>query len=300
MTRSAPLHPAPLHARRRRGKIAPYLFLAPSLLIFALFSYFPFFKTIYMSGTITNNRGLIKKFIGLQNYVNLFRSIDFRNTLLTTFKFMPMIFFPTLIIGMVLALLAEKKRNVVPAAEVLFSLPMAVSSAAAAIIWRMTFNPAAGALNYILGTHINWLTDVNWALFSVAVVTVWLQCGFTFIFIVTGLRGIAPELCESALIDGSGWFTTFWKIKLPLISPTLFFVIFFNIAASFQAFGQIRLLTQGGPGTSTQVLVYQVYNEAFMNKRYGSAGAMSVVLFAIMLIITLIQFRFEKKGVFYG
>jgi len=283
-----------------RRKIAPYIFLAPSLLVFALFSYFPFLKTIFMSLTITNNRGQIKKFIGIENYISIFSSKDFISTLLTTLKFIPMIFFPTLLIGLALALLAEKKQNLIPAAEVMFSLPVAVASASAAIIWLMVFNSASGALNYILGTHINWLTDTKWALTAVAIVTVWLQCGFTFIFIVTGLRGVSPELYESVKIDGGGWFTTFWNIKLPLISPTLFFVIFFNISASFQTFGQIRLLTLGGPGISTTVLVYRIYNEAFMNKRYGSAGAMSVVLFAAMLIITLIQFRFEKKGVFYG
>lgn len=285
--------------QKKTGAV-PYLFLIPALLIFLTFSYYPFLRTIVMSFSITNNRGEMKKMVGLQNYADLFASQEFRATLITTLKFVPMIFFPTILFGLLLAVLAEKKRKGFShVTETLFALPMAVASASAAVVWKMIFNPASGALNYFLGTQINWLSDKNWALFSVALVTVWLQTGITFIFLVTGLRGVPEELPESASIDGCGPLRTFFYIKLPMISPTLFFVVFLNIMTSFQTFGQIRLLTQGGPGNSTTVLVYQIYLEAFMNKRYGSASAMSVVLFLMMLVITLVQFRFEKKGVFY-
>ncbi|MDR1205388.1 MAG: sugar ABC transporter permease [Peptococcaceae bacterium] len=285
----------------RKRDIAPYVFLAPAFLIFALFSYFPFLKTILMSATITNSGGEMKKFVGFRNYLDLFTSAEFVSTLAVTGKFMAMVFVPTLVFGMIMALLTERRNGPVSVlSEVLFSLPMAVASASAAIVWRMVFNPASGVLNYILGTNINWLADKNWALFSVAMVTVWLQVGFTFIFLVTALRGVQPEVKESAMIDGANAWNIFWKIKLPLISPTLFFVVFFNMTLSFQSFGQIRLLTQGGPGTSTTVLVYQLYQEAFMNKRYGSSAAMSVVLFLIMLAVTLFQIRLERKGVFYN
>ncbi|MFV0399428.1 MAG: carbohydrate ABC transporter permease [Oscillospiraceae bacterium] len=283
------------------SRIIPYLFLLPAMAVFALFSYLPFLKTIAMSFSITDNRGQIKKLVGLLNYTELLGSPEFRETLLTTLKFVPMIFFPTLLLGLFLACLAEKKLKFFsPISETLFALPMAVASASAAVVWKMLFNPSSGALNYLLGTDISWLADKNWALISVALVTVWLQTGITFIFLVTGLRGVPAELAESASIDGCGPLRTFFHIKLPMISPTLFFVVFLNITTSFQTFGQIRLLTQGGPGSSTTVLVYQIYQEAFMNKRYGSAGAMSIILFLLMLCITLIQFRFEKKGVFYG
>jgi len=281
--------------------LSPYIFLAPSLFFLLMFSYFPFLKTIVMSLAITNNQGHIKKLVGLQNYVDLFTSKSFLDSLVVTLKFAPMIFIPTILFAMFLAILADKKiKGLSPIFEVMFSLPMAVASASAAIIWKMVFVPSVGALNYILGTNINWLTDRKWALFSVALVTVWLQVGINFIFLVTGLRGVPQELSEGAMIDGAGTIATFLFIKLPMISPTLFFVAFFNTIVSFQAFGQIRLLTQGGPGTSTTVLVYSTYLEAFMNKRYGSAGAMSIVLFLIMLCITLLQFCFEKKGVHYS
>ncbi|MDR1569108.1 MAG: sugar ABC transporter permease [Oscillospiraceae bacterium] len=282
-------------------RLTPYLFLAPSLLVFAMFYYFPFIKTIVMSGYITNNRGILKKFVGFANYLNLFRSPDFKQSLLVTLRFMPMVFIPTLILGMLMALIAEKRvKYLSPVTEVLFSLPMAVASASAAIVWRMAFHPSVGVLNYVLGTQFQWLTDKNTALFSVALVTVWLQVGFTFIFLVTGLRCVPAELIESASLDGCGALRQIVHIKLPMISPTLFFVIFFNLIASFQSFGQVRLLTQGGPGTTTLTLGYIIYLEAFQNKRYGSAAAMSMLLFLLLLSITLMQFRFERKGVFYN
>lgn len=301
ITASSPIARTEKHALIKRNRVLPYIFLSPALLVLTLFSYFPFLKTIYLSMTITNAAGEIKKFVGLDNFIDLFRSQDIYEVLKTTFVFVPMVAVPSILAGLFLALLAERKiRGLSPVYEVMFSLPMAIASASASIIWTMLFNPTAGALNYVLGTRINWLTDKSFALFSVSLVTVWLQLGMNFIFILTGLRGVSEEINESALIDGAGYFQRFFHIKLPMISPTLFFVIFFNMMSSFQAFGQIRLLTQGGPGISTRVLVYAVYLEAFMNYRFGSAAAMSILLFVIMLTVSLIQFKFENKGVHYN
>lgn len=302
ITRTAPqVRPLSL-TRWSFGKaVAPYLFLAPAMLVFLAFSYFPFIKTIYLSTTITNAAGQVKKFVGLDNYIDMFTSSATFDMLKTTFRFVPMIVIPSILLGLVLALLAERKLGKLsPVYEVMFSLPIAIASASAAIIWSMLFNPLSGALNYLLGTNINWLTDKNYALTSVAIVTVWMQLGTNFIFLLTGLRGVPEELNESAMIDGAGFFQRFIKIKLPMISPTLFFVVFMNMMSSFQAFGQIRLLTNGGPGTSTQVWVYGIYLEAFMNYRFGSASAMSILLFIIMLSVALIQFKFENKGVHYS
>ncbi len=287
--------------RTRAAKLLPYGFLAPALLMLTLFSYYPFLKTIFLSLNITDAAGQPKKFVGLKNYTDMFASPDTWEILKTTFLFVPMVALPSILIGLALAMLAEKKiGRLAPVYEVMFSLPMAIASASAAIIWTMLFNPTAGAVNYLLGAQINWLTDKSWALASVALVTVWLQIGMNFIFILTGLRGVPEEINESAMIDGAGYFQRFIHVKLPMVSPTLFFVVFFNMMSSFQAFGQIRLLTQGGPGISTRVLVYAVYLEAFMNNRFGSAAAMSILLFAIMLTVTLLQFRFENKGVHYN
>lgn len=282
-------------------KILPYLFLSPAFFFFVTFYYFPFIKTIYMSMTITNAVGQIKKFVGLDNFIRIFSRADFVPILLTTLKFVPMIAIPSIFIGLVLALMAVKKvHSFSRVYEVLYSLPMAVSSASAAIVWMMIYNSSVGILNLALHTNIQWLTDPKWALFSVAVVTIWLQFGTNFIFLLAGLRAVPEELNESATIDGANGFQKFFSVTLPMFSPTLFFVTFYNIMASFQAFGQIRLLTEGGPGISTKVLVYDIYQEAFMNYRYGAASAESIILFFIMLSVALLQFRFEKKGVHYN
>jgi len=294
---------AKLSAARRLDMrvFKPYVFLLPSFVFFIGFYYFPFLKTILLSTTITNAAGEIKKFVGISNFIMIFKRPDFYVILKNTARFVPMVALPTLFVSMLLALFANRKvRRVSTAVEVLFSLPMAVASASAAIVWGLMFNPLIGSLNYILGTDIRWLTDEKWAMASVAIVTVWLQLGVNFIFLLTGLRGIPTDVEESAMIDGARGLKKFLYVTLPMISPTLFFVIFYNIMASFQAFGQIRLLTQGGPGISTKVLVYDVYLEAFLNFRFGTAAAESIILFAIMLSVALLQFRFENKGVHYS
>ena len=298
--RAAAAEQAAAKPKKPKIHIAPYLFLLPALLSFSIFVFYPFLKTIYLSGTITNASGQVKKVVGLQNFQNILSSADFWTTLKNTFVFVPMVVIPSITLGLILALMASKKRRGSAIYEVLFSLPMAIASAAASIVWKYLFNPNIGPLNYFLGTNINWLTDKKWALFSVALVTVWLQLGINFIFLVTGLRGIPNDIIESAMIDGANAFQKFFKITLPMLSPTLFFVIFYNMMSSFQSFGQIRMLTQGGPGISTTVLVYSIYQEAFMNYRFGTAAAQSIILFIIMFAVTLIQFRFEDKGVHYS
>jgi len=279
----------------------PYLFLLPVLVFFFAFYYYPFFRTIYTSLTVTDAAGQIKKFVGFKNFRMIFSRREFTTILGNTFRFVPMIALPSLLCGLLLALLANRRLpRVSRAVETMFSLPMAIASASAALVWAIIYNPVIGVANYLLGMNINWLTDDRYAMLSVAVVTVWLQTGSNFIFLLTALRGVPEELLESVRIDGANAWREFWHISLPMISPTLFFVIFMDIMGSFQAFGQIRILTQGGPGIATRVLVYDIYLEAFMNYRFGSACAESIILFGLMLAVTLFQFRFENRGVHYA
>ncbi len=279
----------------------PYLFLLPVFVFFITFYYYPFFRTIFTSFAVTDAAGQLKKMVGLKNFQIIFKRKDFWTILLNTLRFVPMIAIPTLVLGLLLALFANKPMpGVSRFVETTFSLPMAIASASAALVWALIYNPVIGVGNYLLGTNINWLADENYAMFSVALVTVWLQIGSNFIFLLTALRGVPGDLVESAMIDGANGWKKFFHITLPMISPTLFFVIFMDIMGSFQAFGQIRILTQGGPGISTRVLVYDIYLEAFMNYRFGSACAESLILFVLMLGVTIVQFRFENKGVHYA
>lgn len=283
-----------------RKNIEPYLYLIPSLVIFSLFVYFPFFKTIFLSMVSTDSRGNVQNFVGFQNYMEIVKSPEFVNSIIVTMKFVAMTFVPAILIGFALALLANHKLKGSKLYEVMYAMPMSVASSSASIIWMMLFHPSIGLINYLFKSNIGWLTDPKWALISVSIVTVWMNIGINFIFILTGLKGISEELNESAAIDGAKYIQKLFKITLPMISPTLFFVTFINIISSFQAFGQVNIMTTGGPGNSTNVLVYGIYREAFFNNRFETASAQSIVLFFIMLVVTILQFRFEEKGVHYS
>ncbi len=293
------------HVRRRniinkKFEIAPYLFLIPTMLIFMLFVFYPFLQTIVKSFAITDTRGSITRFVGTRIYETIFTDQRFLDSLLLSFRFALIVGIPTLTIGFILAVIAMEKRHNSTIYETMFALPMAIASAPAAVIWlQLMRSNRSGLLNYVLGTEIQWLLDADYAIYAVGLVTVWLAIGINFIFLLTGLRNVDSTLIESAKIDGAGYLSRLKNIVIPVASPQIFFVLFFNIITSFQSFSQIRILTQGGPSYSTNVLVYSIYTKGIRDSRYETAFAQSVVLFIIILVITLIQFRFEKKVVHY-
>jgi sn-glycerol 3-phosphate transport system permease protein len=286
--------------RKKDFTPAPYLFLLPCLVVFGVFVFFPFVKTVLYSFTLTNSRGQPVEFVGLENYVKLFTSAAFYNSLKLTLVFAPLVCIPTLAASYFLAALANAKVKGGRVYEVMYSLPMAVASAPAAAIWFILLTSGkSGVVNYLLGTDIRWLLDAKYALIGVAFVTVWLNIGAGFIFLLTGFRNVPDELIESARIDGAGYFKRLFLIITPVASPQIFFVIFLNIIVSFQAFAQIWLLTQGGPSYSTNVLVYSIFQAAIRESRFETAFAQSMILFFIILGITLVQFKTEDRMVFY-
>ncbi|GHV37998.1 glycerol-3-phosphate ABC transporter permease [Spirochaetia bacterium] len=279
---------------------APYLFILPSMIIFGVFVFFPFVKTIAYSFTLTNARGDPVVFAGLENYIKQFTSGDFLNSLKLTLIFAPMIGLPTLIVAYFLAALAHNRVRGSRIYEVFYSLPMAVASVPASVVWKKILSSEKnGIINYLLGGEIHWLLDTRYALMSVAFVTIWLQVGASFLFLLAGFRNVSDDILESARMDGAGYFTRLFRIITPVASPQIFFVVFLNVLTSFQAFGQIRLLTAGGPSYSTNVLVYSIYLSAMQYARFETAFTQSIVLFFIILIVTLIQFRTEKRMVHY-
>lgn len=283
-----------------KTKIEPYLYLLPSLLLFVIFMYYPFFKTMYMSLGLTDIHGKVQEFAGLQNYIEIISSQDFINSLIVTIKFVVFTTIPSFIVGLILALLANNNIKTTKLSKIIFSMPMAVSSASASIIWTIIFHPSIGMLNNILKTNIGWLIDEHWALLSVSFVTTWMNLGVNFIFIFAGLKNISQEIVESSLIDGAGFVRKLFSIILPLLSPTIFFVVFMDIMNAFQSFGQVNIMTNGGPGNSTNVLVFSIYREAFFNGRFDTACAQSIILFIVMFGVAIVQFRYEKKGVHYS
>lgn len=279
--------------------IEPYLYLLPVMIIFGMFVYFPFIRTVVMSFSIVNSMGEIVRFAGLRNFKQLLTSDTFYNSLFLTLRYALRVVPLQILLGMVLALLADNRRRKSSPVRVIFAIPMAVSSACASIIWLLLFNSSTGLVNYIIRRQINWLSDQRMALNMIVIASTWLSLGINFIYSYSGLQSVPNDLYESAQIEGAGYFRIIWHITIPTITPTLFFLLITNTIGAFQTFTQVKLMTQGGPGNSTNVLAYSIYREAFLNNRWGYACAQSILFLIILLIISIIQFRVEKKGVFY-
>ncbi|REK77944.1 carbohydrate ABC transporter permease [Paenibacillus paeoniae] len=292
-------------ARVRRWKEVSlgYLFLAPSLVLFAVFLFYPLVKSLYLSLHLTDPRGRIAEYVGFDNFAQLLSSSMFWNSLSVTALFTLLTVPAGIVIGIVTAALTHIKLPGMRGFQFVFSLPLAMSVSTSAVIWMILFHPSLGILNYILQqaglSPIQWLTDPSMALLSISMMTIWMQSGFNFIMVLSGLQGISEDYIDSAKIDGAGPFRAFVQIVLPLLSPTLFFLTVISIIGSFQAFGQIHLMTKGGPAGSTEVFVYSIYKEAFVNYQYGTGSAFALVLFAIILALTIVQFAFVEKKVHY-
>lgn len=286
-------------ARRLFHLCEPYLFLLPALACFAVFLYFPFFKTIFLSFFNTDSMGQAKTFAGIQNYVTLFREHGYLKTMETTFRFALMVIVLSMLCGFVTANLANIKGAAFKPFRLIFSMPVAVASSAVALVFQKMFDPASGIVNRLLHTDGKWFQDPALALPLTALVTVWMMSGTNFIFLTSGLRNIPRSIYESAEIDGANSFQKLVYITLPGLSPVLFFVLTLNIISAFQAFAQVNVMTQGGPGDATNVMVYNIYRDAFFNFRFDLAAAQSIILFGIILVITLIQFKNEKRMVNY-
>ncbi|MNS16204.1 sn-glycerol-3-phosphate transport system permease protein UgpA [compost metagenome] len=292
-----------LHLARLRENALAYVFLAPSLLLFGIFLLYPMLKSIYLSFHLTDPRGRIAAYAGLDNFKALFLSEAFWNGLAVTGKF-ALLTVPTgIVLGLLMSALAHAKLRGMRLFQFIFSLPLAVSVSTSSVIWMMLFHPTMGMFNYFLSlagiSPVQWLTDPSWALLSIAAMTVWMNSGFNFIVLLSGLQGISEDIYDSAKIDGSGPIRTFIRLVMPLLSPTIFFLFVVSVISSLQSFGQIHILTKGGPAGSTEVLVYSIYKEAFVNYQFGTGSAISIVLFLIILLLTFIQFTFVEKKVHY-
>ena len=279
--------------------LTSYLYLVPSLLIFAVFLFYPFFKTLYLSLFMTNKMGQAKLFVGLQNYTDLLRSASFLNSLKVTLIFVVIVVFGSMVLGLTAAVLCNRAFPGIRAFSTAYALPMAIASSSAAMIFKIMLHPAVGIVNKLLGLDINWLNDPATALYCVAILTAWLNSGINFLYFSAGLGNIDETIYERASVDGASGVQQFFSLTLPGLSPIMFYTLVVNIIQAFQSFGQIKLLTEGGPSESTNVIVYSIYRDAFFNYRFGNASAQSVILFVIIMLITLVMFRLEKKGVSY-
>lgn len=280
-------------------RVEPYLYILPVFILLCIFTFYPLLRTISMSFSAVNSMGEIVKINGLSNYKNLISSESFWRNLLTTLKLAVIEVPLEILIGVLLAVLADNRKKKTSPIRTIFALPMSVSYACGSLIWLFLFNPTTGLVNYILGRQINWAGNTTNAMVMIVVTTCWLTAGMNFIYVLSGLQGVSDELYECSRLEGANYIQTLLHITLPTISPTLFYLLIINTINAFQTFTQINLMTEGGPGGSTSVLAYSIYESAFISNRWGNACAQSIIFFVILLVISIAQFRLEKKGVFY-
>ncbi|NEN84202.1 carbohydrate ABC transporter permease [Paenibacillus elgii] len=318
LDRNAAVRPAPNSAKRQTAAAAgrrslrvtqwkeaslAYAFLLPSLLLFGIFLFYPLLKSVYLSLHLTDPRGRIAAFAGLDNFTELLASDKFYESLKVTLSFTVLTVPVGIALALLLAALSQGKLRGMKAFQFVFSLPVAISVGTGSVIWMMLYHPTLGTLNYfltLLGVEpVRWLTDPAWALISVSIMTIWMNLGFNYIVLLSGLQSVPEEIYDSAKIDGSGPLRTFFQLTVPLVSPTLFFVGIVSVIHAFQSFGQIHILTKGGPMNSTDVIVFNIYQDAFVNFRFGIGSAQALILFAIVLILTLLQYRFLERKVHY-
>jgi sn-glycerol 3-phosphate transport system permease protein len=289
-----------LNSLKWKDSLLGYLFLLPSLIVFSIFLFYPLIQTFYLSFQTTNARGKVVDFAGFDNFKEIFTSDRFYKSLEVTGLFTVLTVPTCILLALLLAALTPNRLRGMKLFQFVFSVPVALSVSTSSVIWMMMYHPSVGMFNYLLSLiHLKpifWLTDPKWALISVSAMTVWMNVGFNYIVLLSGLQGISDDIYDSAKIDGSGPIRTFVQIILPLLSPTVFFVTIVSIISAFQSFGQIHILTKGGPMDSTDVMVYAIYQDAFIYYRFGTGSAQALVLFALILIMTIIQFRvFERK-----
>ncbi|MBS5114966.1 MAG: sugar ABC transporter permease [Erysipelotrichaceae bacterium] len=284
-------------------KLKPYLFIAPALIIFLIFSIYPIFNMIGLSFYEWDFISPTKVFVGFKNYVNLFKDAEFFQTLTNTIVYMVLTVGIGLILGIFLALFLKKDTKVNKFMQSIIFSPYIVSLASVSFLWMWLMNTDFGLINYILSIFnipaIDWLGSPKIALFSLVIISVWKTLGYNTIIILSALQSIPKYLYEAASLDRANKKQVFFKITLPMISPTLFFLTIVNIIASFKVFDTIQIITQGGPQNSTNTLVYSLYEYGFKFYKIGYASTIGVVLLVIISVFTVIYFKLLSKKVHY-
>jgi len=279
------------------------IYILPALLIFVIFTLYPFVWTCIQSVFSTNTSGDLKHFNGLANYLLLLKStlykVSFKNTIFYIVLTVP----GTIVLSLLMALLTNLDIKGMNIFRAIFTFTMGISCAAASMFWNFMLHPTMGIINSVIakfgGEKVGWLTDNHVAILSISLVTIWLNSGYCYLILVGGLKSIDKVYMECASIAGLGFWKKLWRVTLPLLSPFLFYVLVISIVNAFQSFGVIDMMTHGGPANSTSLLVYSIYKDVFVNFNYSSAASQGVVLFIIVSLISLFQMKIVERRVTY-
>jgi sn-glycerol 3-phosphate transport system permease protein len=286
-----------------RSAWLPYALVAPQLAITVVFFFWPASQAVWYSFQLQDAFGLQTQFVGLANFAALFRDDNYIASFRVTAVFSVLVAFSGIAISLLLAAMADRVIRGAIAYKTLLIWPYAVAPAVAGVLWAFLFAPSIGIVTYALkglGVNWNWIIHGEQALLLVVIASVWKQISYNFLFFLAGLQSIPRSLIEAAAIDGAGPGRRFWTIVFPLLSPTTFFLLVVNVVyAFFDTFGVIDATTQGGPANATQILVYKVYHDGVKAADLGGSSAQSVILMAIVIALTVVQFRFIERRVQY-
>ena len=279
-----------------KEKIVKMSFLLPSLLGCFVFIFLPSIFSFLLSFFSWDLLSLIK-FVAFDNYLELFQTSEFYLVLTNTIVFAISVTVFGTIIPFVLASVVNSKIRASNVFKTMYFLPFVTPMIVIAMVWQWIFDPNIGFVNTLLKTNVQWLYDVNLALPVIILISVWKLIGYNMVIFLSGFANLSESVYEAAKIDGANPFQVFFKITVPMMSPTIFFVVVITTISSFQVFDLIYLMTQGGPNNSTNVLVYWLYKNAFELFDIGKASSIAYVLFVFILVLTLIQWKLKKNWV---
>lgn len=286
-----------------RNPVLPYLLLAPQIAVTLIFFIWPASQALYQSLLQQDPFGLSTEFVWFDNFIDLFSQADYLNSLKVTTIFSVSVAVLALSSALYLAVQADRVLKGAMVYKTLLIWPYAVAPVVAGVLWLFLFNPSLGIVAYWLrGMGYSWNHTLNGgqAMTLVVVAATWKQISYNFLFFLAGMQAIPRSLIEAAAIDGAGPVRRFWTIVFPLLTPTTFFLLVINIVyAFFDTFGIIHSVTEGGPAGATNILVYKVFRDGFLNLDLGGSATQSVVLMTIVIAFTVIQFRYVERKVHY-
>lgn len=283
---------------------AAWLFLAPSLLLFAIFTAIPVISAFFISFTQWNLFNEVT-WVGIGNYLELARDEIFAKVLGNTAYFVLVSVPVQIVLALLCALVLNRGIKGQTFFRVVYFLPVVTSTVAAALVWAWLFNSNFGLINAALSlvgvTDLpKWMGSTRWAMPAIIIVSIWQNLGYAMVLFLAGLQNIGKDVHDAAALDGATGWDRFWHITLPLLSPTTFFVLVISIIGSFQVFELVLVMTKAGPANATNTLVYYIYQNGFQFYQMGYASAAAMVLFLIVLIFTLVQYKLQRRWVHYG
>ena len=286
-----------------RSRVLPYVLVAPQIAITLIFFIWPASQALYQSMLIEDPFGLRSEFVWFENFADLFAEPQYLQSVQVTAVFSVSVALSAMLTALYLAVQADRVIRGATAYKTLLVWPYAVAPAVAGVLFLFLFNPTVGIFVFALrGLGMDWNHSLNGnqAMALVIVAAAWNQIAYNFLFFLAGLQAIPKSLIEAAAIDGAGPARRFWTVVFPLLTPTTFFLIVINVVyAFFNTFGIIHQITEGGPAGATNILVYKVFHDGFLALDLGGSAAQSVVLMAIVIALTVIQFRYIERKVHY-